>query len=122
MSNPKSQKYFVDGWLDDIQFKDCMVKDKENTIAGCSVCHKVIELLSSGKLALTDNALSNVQNFFKPRGSMSSSETAPSTPSLSTEKQSTIELHLEKSSATKVEIIWTLKSVISGYSARLNET
>ena len=122
MSNPKSQKYFVDGWLDDIQFKDWMVKDKENTIAGCSVCHKVIELLSSGKLALTDNALSNVQNFFKPRGSMSSSETAPSTPSLSTEKQSTIELHLEKSSATKVEIIWTLKSVISGYSARLNET
>ena len=63
MSNPKSQKYFVDGWLDDIQFKDWMVKDKENTIAGCSVCHKVIELLSSGKLALTDNALSNVQNF-----------------------------------------------------------
>ena len=122
MSNPKSQKYFVDGWLDDIQFKDWMVKDKENTIAGCSVCHKVIELLSSGKLALTDNALSNVQNFFKPRGSMSSSETAPSTPSLSTEKQSTIELHLEKSSATKVEIIWTSKSVISGYSARLNET
>ena len=130
MSNPKSQKYFVDSWLDDTQFKDWMVKDKENTIAGCSVCHKVIELLSSGKLTLTDygkgkkyrNALSNVQNFFKPRGSMSSNETAPSTPSLSTEKQSTIELHLEKSSATKVEIIWTLKSVISGYSAGLNET
>ena len=52
---------------------------------------------------------------------MSSSEAAPSTPSVSAEKQSTIKLHLEKSSATETEIIWTLKSVISGYSACLNE-
>ena len=57
---------------------------------------------------------------------MSSSETAPLTPSVQAEKQSTIELHLEKSSATKAEIIWTLKSVMSGYSAHsiedMNET
>ena len=65
--------------------------------------------------------MSKVQNFFKPRSSSSSSETTPSTPSVSAEKQSTIELHLEKSSATKAEIIWTLKSVMSGYSARSNE-
>ena len=52
---------------------------------------------------------------------MSSSETAPLTPSLSAEKQSTIELHLEKSNAMKPGIIWTLKSVMSGNSARLNE-
>ena len=52
---------------------------------------------------------------------MSSSKTAPSTPSVSTEKQSTIELHLEKSSAPKAERIWTLKSVMSGYSAHSNE-
>ena len=56
---------------------------------------------------------------FKPTSSTSSSETAPST--VSAEKQSTIELHLEKSSATKAEIISTLKSVMSGYSARSNE-
>ena len=55
------------------------------------------------------------------RSFTSSSETAPSTPSVSAEKQSTIELHLEKSSAMKAEIIWTLKSVMSGYSARSNE-
>ena len=59
------------------------------------------------------NALSKVQSFFKPRSSTSSSEPAPSTPSVSAEKQSTIELHLKKSSATKAEIIWTLKSVMS---------
>ena len=91
--------------------------------------HKIIEISSSGKLALTDhgkgkkhgNALSKVQNYFKPRNSMSSSETAPSIPSVSAEKQSTIDLYLEKSSATKAEIISTLKSVISGYSAGSNE-
>ena len=65
--------------------------------------------------------MSKVQNFFKPRSSTSSSETAPSTPSVLAEKQSTIELHLERSSAMKAEIIWTLKSVMSGYSARSNE-
>ena len=59
------------------------------------------------------NALSKVQSFFKPISSTSSSEPAPSTPSVSAEKQSTIELHLKKSSATKAEIIWTLKSVMS---------
>ena len=113
MSNPKNQKYFVDSWLDDPQFKDWLVKDKQNTRAQCSVCRKVIELSSSGKLALTDhgkgqkqrNALSKVQNLFKPRSSTSSSETALSTPSVLAEKQSTIELYLEKSSAMRVEII-----------------
>ena len=61
-----------------------------------------------------------VQNFFKPRKSASSSEAAPSTPSVSAEKQSTIELHLEKSN--EAEIIWTLKSVVrSGYSACSSE-
>ena len=52
---------------------------------------------------------------------MSSSEKAPSTPSVFAEKQSNIELHLENSSATKAEIIWTWKSVMSGYSACSNE-
>ena len=65
--------------------------------------------------------MSKVQDFFKPRSSTSSSETAPLTSSVSAEKQSTIELQLEKSSATKPEIIWILKSVMSGYSARSNE-
>ena len=123
----KKNKYFLYRWLDDPQFKDWLVKDKQNRKAWCSVSHKVIELLSCGKSALTDhgkgekhrNTLPKVQNFFKPRKSASSSEAAPSTPSVSAEKQSTIELHLEKSN--EAEIIWTLKSVVSGYSACLSE-
>ena len=61
--------------LDDPQFKDLLMKDKQNTRAPFSVCHKVMELSSSGKLAMTNhgkcqkhrNALSKLQNFFKPR-------------------------------------------------------
>ena len=37
------------------------------------------------------------------------------------EKQSTIELHLKKSSAMKAEMIWTLRSVMRSYSAYSNE-
>ena len=33
MSNPKNQKNFVDSWLDDPNFKDWLVKDKQNTRA-----------------------------------------------------------------------------------------
>ena len=65
--------------------------------------------------------MSKVQKCFKLRSSTSSSETASSTPSVSAEKQSTIELYLEKSSATKAEIICTLKSVMSSYCARSNK-
>ena len=71
-------------------------------------------LTDHGKSQKHKNVLSKVQNLFKLRSSKSSSETAPSTPSVSAEKQSTVELHLKKSSATKAEIIWTLKSVMSG--------
>ena len=45
----------MDSWLGDPQFKDWLVKDKQNTRGRCSVCHKVIELLSSAKSALTDH-------------------------------------------------------------------
>ena len=55
MSNPKKQRYFVDCWLDDPEFKDWLVKDKQNTKARCSVRHKVIELSPTGKSALTDH-------------------------------------------------------------------
>ena len=51
----------------------------------------------------------------------SSSKASPSTPSVSAEKQSNIELHLENLKAAKAEIIWTLKSVMSGYFARSKE-
>ena len=41
--------------LDDQQFKDLLMKDKQYTRAPFSVCHKVMELSSSGKLAMTNH-------------------------------------------------------------------
>lgn len=139
MSNPKNQKYFLDSWLKEPVFTDWLVKDKENTKARCSVCHKVIELSSSGRSALTDHAkgkkhqqaLLKVQNFFKPRTSkVEKSATLTPSSSLSlpllsssqvAKEQHTIDAHLEHSSTTRAEIIWTLKSVMSGFSTRSSD-
>ena len=53
----KKQKYFIDDWLQDEAFSNWLVKDKNgNTKASYSVCHKTIELSSSGHSALTDHA------------------------------------------------------------------
>ena len=142
MSKVKHQKFFVEGWLDDPAFKDLLVKDQERTKARCRICHKVIELSSSGRSALTDHAkgkkhiqaLSKVQNFFKPTtanstktssassvSSSASSVTSPTTSPVSSQpgqNQSTIELHLKNTNTARAEIVWTLKSVLSGFSAR----
>ena len=55
-----------------------------------------------GKVKNT-NVLLKVQNVFKPRSSTSSSETALPTPSVSAEKQSTIELYLESQVLRKLK-------------------
>ena len=53
----KKQKYFTDDWLQDEAFSNWLVKDKnDNTKTRCSVCHKTIELSSSGRSAFTDHA------------------------------------------------------------------
>lgn len=44
---PQKQKFFIDGRLSKPVFKACLVKDKDNTRARCSVCHKTIELSKS---------------------------------------------------------------------------
>lgn len=105
------------------------MKDKLNTRARCNVCHKMIDLSSSGRSAFSDhakgkkhkNSFDKVQNFFKPRGTTEAREINPSNSEANTKEQSTLETHLERSGATKAEIVWSLKSVMSGFSARSNE-
>ena len=46
----KNQRQFIDSWLNDELFKDWLRKDLGDTkIAKCVVCHKTIELSSSGR-------------------------------------------------------------------------
>lgn len=53
MSNNKKvskQKYFIESWLEETEFKDWLRKDqKDKTVARCAVCHKTIELSTSGR-------------------------------------------------------------------------
>jgi len=50
------QKYFVNDWLEDKEFKSWLRKDKEKTNAKCCLCHKTISLSTAGRSALTEHA------------------------------------------------------------------
>ena len=74
----KNQKYFLETWLSDPSFKDCLASDEKSTRARCTICQKVIQLSSSGRSALTvhasgkkhADAVAKVKDFFKPRTSV----------------------------------------------------
>ena len=54
---PKNQKFFIYAWLSDPAFDGWLAKEKDSKKkARCTVCHKGIELSSSGRSALTDHA------------------------------------------------------------------
>ena len=38
----KNQKYFLETWLSDPSFKDCLASDEKSTRARCTICQKVI--------------------------------------------------------------------------------
>ena len=132
MKKSNKQKYFVDDWLTHDDFKIWLRKDAlDNKKAWCAIFYKSIELSSSGRGALTDHAkgkkhqdaLLRVKTFFK-KPSTHNAQDVDKSPSTScsdtTSKQTTLHSSGDTGS-TKAEIIWTLKSVVSGYSVRNND-
>ena len=128
----KCKKYFIDDWLTHDDFKIWLRKDAlDNKKAQCAICHKSIELSSSGRGASTDHAkgkkhrdaLLRVKTFFK-KPSTQNTQDFDKSPSTSCSdvpsKQTTLHSSGETGS-TKAEIKWTLKSVASGYSVRNND-
>ena len=112
-----------------------MLKDKESTKARCTYCHKSIELSSSGRSALTDHAkgkkhlelVDKRNNFFKPKTKSSTEnptqsmeETISPNDKPGTSKN-TLEVYFTNSESIKAEIIWTLKSVLGGFSIRSSD-
>ena len=67
---PTNQMYFFETWFSNPSFKDWLPVE-ESTRARCTICHKVIELSSSGRSALTvhtsgkkhADAVAKVKNF-----------------------------------------------------------
>ena len=112
----------VDDWLKYPDFTGWLVKvKKDKTKARCPVCHKTIELSTSGRSALTDHAkgkkhtevIDRRKNFFKPNPSTS---TTPDTSKLSKsaattdltfkkDDQCTLDNILSKTNSTNCEII-----------------
>ena len=91
------------------------------------VYHKTIELSSSGRSALTDHAkgknkemLFKKNNFFLPKNKAPHIVIEEPTNSVA-DGQQTLEDVLVSTNSVRAEIIWILKSVMSGYSVRSND-
>lgn len=134
MNNKKNeiqnQKHFVDAWLSDPLFEKWLSKEKCDTQARCTICHKTIVLSSAGRSALTDHAkgkkhneaLNKRNNFFKsPSSKNQKVSNEQSKCSEAVEKQPTLESFITNSDTLKAEIIWSLKSIINGFSVRSND-
>ena len=125
-------------WLEDPDFKNWLVSCTNNTQARCKLCQKTFNLSNMGRKALVSHVSgkkhklhdSRVQRFSKPTmvkqtstcvGSSQSSSTQSSSTQSSNDKetiakQSTLHLVMRNFETVKVEIIWALKCVGSGYS------
>ena len=76
--DPKNQNYLIETWLSDPSFKDWLASNEKSSRTRCTICNKVIELSSSGLSTLTihapgkkhADAVAKVNNFFKPRASI----------------------------------------------------
>ena len=128
----KKQKYFIDDCLQDETFSNWLVKDKnDNTKARCSICHKTIELSSSGHSTLTDHAkgmkhisaVNKVSTFFQSKISKKSGPVPAKNNHVnsiivvdSAISSGTLDIFVTSFDSTKAEIIWSLKSVTNGFS------
>ena len=109
-----------------------MSKDKDNTKARCTCCRKTIELASSGRSALTDHArgkrhiaiVDKRKKLFKPKSKPSTEESTESSGETivsNVQSQKTLEMHFHNADCIKADIIWTLKSVLGGFSVHAND-
>ena len=108
-------------------------KDKDLPKARCATCKKTFQLSTAGKSAVTDHgkgqkhkkAVESRNAFFKPKIQSSAqpgiSKVLENKDS-SGEQQSTVELFIANTEVVKAEIIWVLKSVVSGFSYRSSDS
>ena len=122
-------KTFQDDWLRDTDFKDWLKKvPNEPTKFECNICGKIRSLSTSGRSALTEHAdggkhkeiveklkedEKKKKNFFNSK--CPKQQEASSSQVLQEQKLPALDGKLSFE-ITKAEIIWILKSIVSGYS------
>ena len=125
-SNITKQRLFVDDWLRDLLFKDWLHKYKnDDIVARCFIRSKTISLSTAGRSALVEHgngakhqtALGKRNNFFKPKRKNDENMQHDTTDTVCTSSnQTVIDGFVKNTENTKAEVIWMLKSVISGFS------
>ena len=124
------KNYFQDCWLEEKTFKAWLKKAKDNTKFRCSIGNKILTLSTSGRSALINDAngnkqieLKKVTDFFKQKSLFItqpfSEHKVTNTQTSSTLSQQTLDSNIISPAVTSSEIIWALKSVMSGYSSNL---
>ena len=126
----RNKSHFVESWLSDPEFSGWLHKEKEEAKARCSVCHKTIELSLSRCSALTDHAKGKKTQrnsirgknffFFLPKNKAPHIVIEEPTNSVADGLQ-TLEDVLASTDSVRAEIIWTLRSVMSGYSVHSDD-
>ena len=107
-------------------FKDWLKKGQDSSKALCSTCHKAIQLSTAGRSALKGynngkkkDAVNKISKFFKPHGSTPKEKNRTTVQSAQTFGcQQTISQLFVSSGIYKADIMWVLKSVVSGFSYR----
>ena len=102
--------------------REWLGKASSNNEARCKICHKTLKLSNMGRQALAGHAnskkhkdiLDHRQSFFKPREMTMHNIQQEKTPS--NDNVEMVDLTMHDLARRKAEIVWSLKSVCSGFS------
>ena len=117
-----SKSNFSNDWLEDPNFMEWLGKASSNNEARCEICHKTFKLSNMERQALVGHAnskkhkdiLERRQSFFKPRETAMHNAQQEKTPS--NDNVQMVDLTMHELARRKAEIVWSLKSVFSGFS------
>ena len=108
--------------MEEPNLREWLGKASSNNEARCKICHKTLKLSNMGRQALAGHAnskkhkdiLDHRQSFFKPREMTMHNIQQEKTPS--NDNVEMVDLTMHDLARRKAEIVWSLKSVCSGFS------
>jgi len=126
MSKKSKRTFFNTKWLEDDEFKPWLAQSKKQNEARCKVCKKDFDLSNMGRQAVVSHAAGKkhkecnikISSFFKPPTSSKEVINIDSVEEINqtSKSQTILEVVMSNSDKFKAEILWIVKSIMSGYS------
>ena len=120
-----SKRHFNDQWIDDKRFSSWIEKCTKQTNAKCCICQKIIDLSTVGVSSLIPHAAGKkhlkaqegnkvtIKTFMQPQQNSSNSEGSSESSISIPPRAASTSMTAKDTNTTKVEILWTLKTVMS---------